>query len=244
MKQVAVIILCLLFLVGCGTGDSVPEVSKTSEATEVTENMTGANLEVTYSELPDVNSTITEIFMEIGYTVDHATEMQYILNTVGIDSIEIYFTTGEAETGLNAMSCYANGSTDDSSRFTITTDNGVVFYVGYLGEDLYDPEQGGFLKKYSEVHVPETEVDLDTFTTLQCMAEVEVKSCLSHPSSADFHTFSWRVGRSDDNYKIIGKVSAKNSFGVDSEMNFGVWFTRTNDSFSVIGVEIDGERVK
>lgn len=241
MKQIVVIILCLLFLVGCGTGDSVSEVQK---VTDVTESRTEIDSEVTYSELPEVNSTISETFMEIGYTVEHATEMQYILNTVGINSIEIYFSTGEAETGLNAMSCYANGSTDDSSRFTITTDNGIVFYVGYLGEDLYDPEQGGFLKKYSEVHVPETEVDLDTFTTLQYMAEVEVESCFSHPSSADFHTFSWRVGRSDDNYKIIGKVSAKNSFGVESEMNFGVWFTRINDSFSVIGVEIDGERVK
>lgn len=241
MKRIVGIILCLLLLVGCGAGDSV---SETPNVTEATESRIESVPDVTYLELPDVNSTISEMFMDLGYTVDHATEMQYILNTVGINSIEIYFSTGEAETGLNAMSCYANGSTDDSSRFTITTDNGVVFYVGYLGEDLYDPEQGGFLKKYSEVHVPETEVDLDTFTTLQYMAEIEVESCLSHPSSADFHTFSWRVGRSDDNYKIIGKVSAKNSFGVESEMNFGVWFTKTNDSFSVVGVEIDGQRVK
>lgn len=239
MRRFIILGLCLLFLTGCGA-ESIP----VADLPDVVESIADTTPTDTYETLPVVDTAISDVLMGAGYTAEHATEMQYILNTVGIDSIEIYGMTGEAEVGLNAMSCFANGSEERSSRFTVTTDNGVVFYVGFLGEDLYDSEQGGFLKKYTDVHIPETEVDSDTFVTLQYLAEIEVESCLTHPSSADFQTFSWRVGRSDDNYKIIGKVSAKNSFGVEGEMNFGVWFTRVNDSFTPIGVEIDGQRVK
>lgn len=239
MRKLIIFALCLLFLSGCGAG-SVP----IADSPDVTESIADTTPAATYETLPVVDAAISDVLLGVGYTVEHATEIQYILNTVGINSIEIYGMTGEAEVGLNAMSCFANGSDERSSRFTVTTDNGVVFYVGFLGEDLYDSERGGFLKKYTDVHIPETEVDSDTFATLQYMAEIEVESCLTYPSSADFQTFSWRVGRSDDNYKISGRVNAQNAFGMESEMYFSVWFTKQNDSFTLVGVEIDGQRVK
>ena len=195
-------------------------------------------------ELPEVSSEIVGALTGAGYTVDHATQIQQVLNTVGITSIEIYGMTGEPESGLNSMSCYANGSMEDDHRFYMTTEDGVIFYVGFLDEDLYDVDRGGFLKEYGDVHIPETEVDVETFSTLQLMAEEAVKSCLNYPNTASFDMFSWGVGRSDENYKIIGTVSAQNGFGVESDMPFGVWFVQQKGEFVPSGVEINGSRVK
>lgn len=198
---------------------------------------------VVEGKLPPVDDTIVKELTDAGYSVEHASELQKILNTVGITSLKIKNKTGEAEKGLNAMSCYANGSTEEKSRFTLTTENGVAFYIGYLSEDLYDTEQGGFLKKYSDVHIPNTEVDFDTYNTLQGLAINEVKKYLNYPSTADFDLLSWGIGRSDDNYKIIGNVTAKNGFGVKQDINFGVWFNKSEKGFTVEGVTLNGKRV-
>lgn len=200
--------------------------------------------DVAKGSLPEIDNGIVDKLTEAGYTIEHATEIQSILNTCGITSIEIYFQTGEAEKGLNAMSCYANGSKEDKSRFTVTTEDGVPFYVGFLNEDLYDKDQGGFLLKYTDVHIPETKVDMDTYTTLQGLAVKAVEGCLNYPSTANFKELSWGIGRSDDKYKIIGEVSAKNGFGVKDDISFGVWFKKVNNGFVVEGVTLDGIRVK
>jgi len=200
--------------------------------------------DVVKGSLPEIDNGIVDKLTEAGYTIEHATEIQSILNTCGITSIEIYFQTGEAEKGLNAMSCYANGSKEDKSRFTVTTEDGVPFYVGFLNEDLYDKDQGGFLMKYTDVHIPETKVDMDTYITLQSLAVKAVEGCLNYPSTANFKELSWGIGRSDDKYKIIGEVSAKNGFGVKDDISFGVWFKKVNNSFIVEGITLDGIRVK
>ena len=200
--------------------------------------------DVVKGSLPEIDNGIVDKLTEAGYTIEHATEIQGILNACGITSIDIYFQTGEAEKGLNAMSCYANGSKEDKSRFTVTTEDGVPFYVGFLNEDLYDKDQGGFLMKYTDVHIPETKVDMDTYTTLQGLAVKAVEGCLNYPTTANFKELSWGIGRSDDKYKIIGEVSAKNGFGVKDDISFGVWFKKVNNSFIVEGVTLDGIRVK
>ena len=200
--------------------------------------------DVVKGSLPEIDNDVVDKLTEAGYTIEHATEIQSILNTCGITSIEIYFQTGEAEKGLNAMSCYANGSKEDKSRFTVTTEDGVPFYVGFLNENLYDKDQGGFLMKYTDVHIPETKVDMNTYTTLQGLAVKAVERCLNYPSTANFKELFWGIGRSDDKYKIIGEVSAKNGFGVKDDISFGVWFKKVNNSFVVEGITLNGIRVK
>lgn len=96
------------------------------------------------------------------------------------------------------------------------------FYFGCYSEDLYDIEQGGFLMKYSDVHIPETKVYMNTYTTLQSLAVNAVKWYLNYPSTADFKELYCGVGRSNDNYKIVGVVSAKNGFVVEDDINFSV----------------------
>lgn len=195
-------------------------------------------------DVADVDTTLVKTLTEAGYTLEHATQIAEVLNGVGIESVVIETMTGVPEKGLNAVVCYPNGETARDKRFRFTTEDGIVFYAGFLNEDLYDIEQGGYLKKYSDVHVPEKDVDMNTYITLQAMAEKEVKKYLNYPSSADFGLLDWGVGRSDDDYKIVGKVTAKNAFGVEDELPFSVWFKKTNAGFTVVAVAIDGQRVK
>ncbi len=195
-------------------------------------------------ELPDIDTQMVDTLMTAGYTLEQASEIQKILNTVGIKSIEIESMTGKATEGLNAVVCYPNGLTDRNRRFHFTTDNGVLFYAGFLNEDLYDCEKGGYLKSYGDVHVPETKVDMSTYSKLQMLATETVKSYLKYPSSSVFDAFAWGVGRSDDKYKIQGKVSAKNAFGVKDDLFFSVYFVQKDNDFLIEGVVIDGKRVK
>lgn len=195
-------------------------------------------------ELVDIAADMMKVLKNAGYTLEQAGDIQRILNTIGIQSIEIYKMTGVATEGLNAVICYPNGLNDQSSRFTFTTDNGILFYAGFLGDDLYDSELGGHLKSYEDVHIPETKIDIDTYTKLQTLAIDNVKNYLNHPSSASFNNFAWGIGRSDDKYKIIGEVEAQNSFGVKDDLIFSVYFIQTDGKFLIEGIVIDGIRVK
>lgn len=235
-KLILISILCLSMLVGCSSGGSSQEEGETSGAY----NKPSESLE----NLVDIDTGITDILVENGYTIDHATDIHQILNTVGINSIEIKSMSGTAEEGLNAVVCYPNGYTEDDRVFYFTTENGVLFYAGFRDEDLYDTANGGYLKSYDDVHVPEKEVDLNTFSELQQLAKEEVKKCLNFPDSADFSSFDWGVGRSDANYKIVGKVTAKNGFGTEEDILFSVWFVASENTFTLEGITLDGVRVK
>jgi len=196
------------------------------------------------SELESIDTALTDLLVEKGYSIEHATAIQEILNTIGIESLEIESMTGEAETGLNSVVSYPNGYTDRDRRFYFTTEDGVLFYAGFLSEDLYDSEKGGYLKNYNDVHVPEKEVTRDDFYKLQELAEPAVKQCLNYPNTANFDGFSYRVGRSDENYQLLGTVSAKNGFGVKDDLPFSVWFIKDDNGFSIVGIAIDGVRVQ
>ena len=226
---------------------ATPEPTSTPEPTQNSDNQNDFIVESDGNQLPDpeeVDTGMVRELMDMGYTVEQATEIQYILNSVGVTSIRLYGMTGEAQNGLNSVVCYPNGWSDDDHRFYFTTEDGVLFYAGFLSEDLYDSEAGGFLKKIQDVHIPETKCDTDTFIKLQIMAEDAVKLYLTHPSSADFDLFSWGIGRSDDHYKISGSVNASNSFGVVDKVSFGVWFIEKDGEFEIEAISIGGVRVK
>ena len=191
-----------------------------------------------------IDSVITSTLTQAGYTLEHASKIQEILNTVGVTGIFIENATGEAETGLNAVVCYPNGYTDRDRRFYFTTEDGVIFYAGFLGEDLYDSEKGGFLKSYEDVHVPEKEITIEVYESLRSLSEEAVEECLNYPNTANFGMLDWGIGRSDEKYQVVGKVTAKNGFGVKEEMGFSVWFISSGGVYSVEGVSLDGVRVK
>ena len=196
------------------------------------------------SDLEQIDSTVTDTLIATGYSIDHASAIQEILNTVGITEIEIESMTGEAESGLNSVVCYPNGYTDKDRRFFFTTEDGALFYAGFSGEDLYDSENGGFLKNYSDVHVPEKEVTLEVYGELQSLATSAVKQYLNYPDTADFGALDWKIGRSDEKYQILGKVTAKNGFGVKDDILFSVWFIANGTEYTVEGISLNGVRVK
>lgn len=115
-----------------------------------------------------------------------------------------------------------------------------MFYVGFLGEDLYDSEKGGIIKRYNEVHIPENEIDSNAEISLMIAAEDVIKKYLNYPATADFHTMSWRFARSDDKYSASGTVSAQNAFGVEDEMPFSVYFELVNGKLKIEKVSLDG----
>lgn len=210
---------------------------RTTEPLPVTEATTTATP-------PETESAMLKTLTDLGYTKDHALDIQEILNAIGIDSITLFAMTGEAESGLNAVICYANGSEDEDSRFTFTTEDGVMFYTSFKGTDLYDIEQGGIIGNYKDVHIPKTNIDVDTSLELQIFTEDIVLSCLKYPSTASFSTWDWGFGRSDDTYQVVGVVNATNGFGVPSDMAFSVWFTRTETGYTVDSVVIDGQKLR
>jgi len=92
--------------------------------------------------------------------------------------------------------------------------------------------------------VPETKIDMDTYSRLQMLAIETVKTYLKYLSSSDFDTFAWGVGRSNDKYKIQRKVTAKNGYGMKDDLFFRVYFVQKDNDFLIEGVVIDGIRVR
>jgi len=258
-KTIFIIISALLLLIipGCGLGrqgiyGGSSKILKSSAEKESSNDIQSSKDDETYittnviveEEIIDIDTSIVNSLVSKGYTLEQAGEIQKILNTVGITSIEIENMTGNAQAGINAIVCFPNGLTDRNRRFYFTTEDGILFYAGFLNEDLYDSVKGGFLKSYNDVHVPETKVNIETYNELQMLASDAVRTYLTVPSTADFDNYSWGIGRSDDRYKIQGMVTAKNMIGIENDIYFGVWFIKNDIGYEIEGIVIDGIRVK
>lgn len=238
--SICAFMLCLI-LSGCGGDTTGAENSKQQNSTN---NSAYTEPQNQLEALDEIDTGISDVLVETGYTVEHASEIQEILNAVGIESIVIENMTGQAEEGLNSVVCYPNEYTDRDRRFWFTTEDGILFYAGFDNEDLYDSENGGYLKNYNDVRVPKKEVTQDVYEELRTLATEEVKNCLNYPDTADFSMLEWGVGRSDDNYQIVGSVTAQNGFGQKEEISFSVWFVANGDNFLTEGVALNGVRVK
>lgn len=83
-------------------------------------------------------------------------------------------------------------------------------------------------------------VSEDMKSELQICAEEAVTACLSHPSTADFPLMDWSFGRNHDFYSASSHVTAKNSFGVESEIMFEAKFHDEGDTIRMIYLMLDG----
>ena len=159
--------------------------------------------------------SISEAMISAGYTKENAEEIQFVFESVGIVSVEIY---GEVQAdpneGLVAMSCYPNGHVDDKYRFICTTDNGAVIYVGFLGETLYDAEDGGVKNTYGEIHIPETDVTPQMKTVLSQRAETAAQGLSNFPDTVKVNGLTLQYAREDNLYSVSCEFSCKNAFGV------------------------------
>ena len=71
-----------------------------------------------------------------------------------------------------------------------------------------------------------------------------VKACLNYPSTADFPWLDWSVGRSFNWYSVSSRVTAKNAFGVESEIPFVAIFWVEGNSIRPIYLEVNSEIVR
>lgn len=181
---------------------------------------------------------------QLGFTNEEATEIQSIFYKIGINSISnIQEGAGDGIDKLQSFVAYANN--DTKKKFYFTVEKRKMFYAGFMDATLYDTSKGGILKNINDVHIPETKVDMNTYTTLQVKAEEAVRQYLNYPNTASFPLYDgWGVARNDNNYKIYGKVKAQNGFGATSNMSFSVWFKKENNKYIVEAITLDGIRVK
>lgn len=195
------------------------------------------------TSLDEIDTLMSTQFQVLGFNIEESTNMQALFLEMDIHSLsDIQKAVGTGINELQSFVAVANG--DDTQKFSFTVDKRKVIYAVFMDEDLYDSDNGGVLKQITDVHIPETKTTQEVYDKLLTMSENEIKSCLNFSDTADFSSLSWAVGRSDNKYKIVGEVSAKNGFGVKSDMSFGVWFIENGGEFTVEGVQINGERIK
>ena len=212
---------------------SAPPDTRAPEQDEPNDIEGEALLDADESGLLSIDGSITNALTEIGYSYDHAAQIETILRTVGIETLAVDGADGsgqDPEHGLYSVVAYPNGYTEENRRLYFTTEDGVVFYVGFRDED------GGFLKTYADVHVPETKVDPQTWVALQERCETVLDSYFKFPPYYD----AWAVGREDDEYAVQCEAHAQNGFGTKDWVFSKVWYHEENGEFAVTAVSIDG----
>lgn len=250
-----VVVLILIFIANyISTNNSTSSKATTNDKQAATEETSSTTQEQPYRVDTNISNTdvlnknfgdtMIRSLTNLNFTVEEATQMQSIFYKIGINSLSsIQEGAGDGIDKLQSFVACANN--DTKKKFYFTVEKRKLFYAGFMDSTLYDTSKGGVLKNINDVHIPETKVDMNTYTTLQVKAQETVKQYLNYPDTANFPLYDgWGIARNDDNYKINGKVSAKNSFGVTSTMNFSVYFRKSNNNYSVEAVQLNGVRVK
>lgn len=107
-----------------------------------------------------------------------------------------------------------------------------------LGADTDIYKQG-----FEPYQVSDYIVDSSVADSLCILAEERVKSQLNYPATADFSWLDWSYGRERDLYSVSSSVTAKNAYGVESELPFTLIYQVDGDTatllrFTLGGVEI------
>lgn len=186
-----------------------------------------------------VSDGIVEKLVSFGFTESEAQDIRKIFVTCGVSSLDGCEPTDPNATIDGLVSFRAVWDKDRTFWFTV--DNRKVFYIALNGVDVYDTDKGGYLININDVHVPVSDVSVETFYKLQDLAMAAVDGYLKYPNSAYYD--AWAVARSDDKYMIQGEVQAKNALGVKDWLPFKVWFDNTDGNYDVEGITINGNRV-
>ena len=76
---------------------SAEEEINEEESDQKAEDAYFAENDKNLANLDEIDMRISDVLVDAGYTVDHATAIQEILNTIGIDSIEIETTQSRSQ---------------------------------------------------------------------------------------------------------------------------------------------------
>lgn len=250
--KILVAILSVLLTVFILTSDYIENDVNDNPQTEVKDEnnkedsyfSTDDNQVETDSITTDFGVETTTKLRELGFSVDEATSIYNIFVKIGVNQISnIQLGAGSGIDNLQSFVAIANN--DEKKKFYFTVEKRELYYAGFLDDTLYDSTKGGVIKSIDDVHIPNTEVDIATYSQLQVLSQDLVKKYLKYPNTAKFSLYdSWGVGRRDNKYQVNGKVTAKNGFGVESEMSFSIWFIQKDNNFNVEAIVIDDVRVK
>lgn len=179
-----------------------------------------------------------EKLKSFGFTDIEAQNIREIFLKCGLTNIDDVEATDPNSTIDGLVMYRAKKDKDRTVWFTI--DNRSLLYIGLNGVDVYDADKGGYLININDVHIPESEVSVDVFNTLQSISE----------TTLDYYFFdalwydAWGVARSDNNYMTQCEVYANNRLGVKDWVRAKVWFEYDGENYNVTGVVIDGVRYK
>lgn len=158
-----------------------------------------------------------------------------VIDAVGIDRVDTKYIKKTDDWRLGP--CYKFSTEGTTARVNCNMDGTVNYLEVGSGIILY--QQG-----YEPWNIEDFIVSDDVKLTITMMAEDAVKQCLNYPATADFPLFDWSYGRRFNRYTVRSKVTAKNGFGVESEMPFAAGFWVEDGTAKLIYLEVDGSVVK
>lgn len=211
------------------------------EEIEVLEKLVKATQKPTEAtETADKNSSKGESKGETNSTdiaVDGETIYGFydVIDAVGIDRVDTKYIKKTDDWRLGP--CYKFPTEGTTARVNCNIDGTVNHLEVGNGIMLY--QQG-----YEPWNIADFIVSEDVKLTITMMTEDAVKQCLNYPTTADFPIFDWSYGRRFNQYTVRSSVTAKNGFGVESEMPFTVGFWVEDDTAKLIYLEVDGAVVK
>lgn len=250
MKKItlALAIALLLCLTACGgtTMESQPPENTNTEIsekkpTETPEETPAVNV-IDGNPIDDVmeeieSDGIAEKLISLGLTEAEADEGSTILRQCGVPSIDLCEPTDPNAT-VDGLICF-RGKLDDDRVLIFTMENRKIFYVALNGEDLYDEDLGGFLKRFDDVHIPETYLSEPVKINLRDRTETVLDKYF--PNDTRYYD-AWGFGREDNKYMVQCQVS-DGSMLTDGWIYAYVWYEEQADGeFTVVGVKIDGKQ--
>jgi|GEM_PF-5272966 len=244
----AVALVMLLCLTACGKAGTETEPpdntaagisEETPEATSAAPTEGGAIIGNTIdAEMVEIESDgIAEKLVSLGFTEEEADEGRIILRQCGVPSIELCEPTDPNAT-VDGLICF-RGKLDDDRVLIFTVENRKIFYVALNGEDLYDEDLGGFLKRFDEVHIPETALSESVKLNLRDKTESVLDKYF--PNDTRYYD-AWGFGREDNKYMVQCQVSDGSILSGDWIYAY-VWYEEQNEGeYTVVGVKINGKQ--
>lgn len=158
-----------------------------------------------------------------------------VLESVGIDKTDAKYIKKTDDWRLGP--CYKFSTEGTTARVNCNMDG--TIYSLEVGNQIVLYQQG-----YEPWNIADFIVSEDVKTTVTMMAEDAVKQCLNYPATAEFPWLDWSYGRMFNRYTVKSHVTAKNGFGVESEMPFVAVFWVEDSKATLIYLELDGAMVK
>lgn len=189
--------------------------------------------------MPDIETAednISQKLISIGFNEEEANEMRAIFIKCGVTDID-ECTITDPNASIDNLAAF-RAVWDKNKVFWFTIDNRELLYMSLNGVDVYDKDKGGFLINVNDIHIPETNVSIVTGEKLRDMTEQTLDKYFVNARYYD----AFGYARRDNEYMVQCQVYASNAIGAKDWIFAKVWFTSADDSFKVVGVQIDGKQ--